>query len=77
MVRDPDHLEAFERAEARRERLTIPEKYRILDDMYALARSLGHFAPGSVMDGIEHDITLARTLHALVCEPPRTYGGRA
>jgi hypothetical protein len=74
MVRDAALLEAFERDEARRERLTVEDKYRLLDALYAHARALGHFRPDTFMDGIEHDITLARTLHALVRTPSRPDG---
>jgi hypothetical protein len=70
MITDSHILEEFERNLQRKERLTLTEKFALLQGMYELAVSLGHFKRGNALEGIEHDIQLASRLNSIVPESP-------
>jgi len=63
MVTNPHLLDAFEREITRTNSLTLNQRFRILDGMYELARIFGHFRQDRVLEGIEHDIEMAKILN--------------
>jgi hypothetical protein len=69
MVKRPDLLEAFERAQIRN---TPPDYFwnlRICEALYEEAKALGYFPLKNPLEGIEMDIRLAKVLN--VSTPPR------
>jgi hypothetical protein len=66
MVTNPHLLDAFEREITRTNSLTLNQRFRILDGMYELARTFGHFSHDRVLEGIEHDIEMAKILNEYV-----------
>jgi hypothetical protein len=66
MIRNWEEVERVEREFERSHPLTLEQKFEILESMYLLARQFGHFTPGTLLDGIEQDIELARILNANV-----------
>lgn len=43
--------------------LTIDQRFKILDGLYEEAKSLGHFNPQNISQGMEDDIKLARIMN--------------
>ena len=68
MITEPHILEEFERDLQRNERLTLKEKFALLQGMYELAVNLGHFKRENALEGIEQHIQLASHLNSLVPE---------
>ncbi len=71
MVTNPGHLIAFERSLMGKDDLSFEKKQALLEAMYRLARTMGHFTHENALMGIDHDIALACLLHACVRTPPR------
>jgi hypothetical protein len=53
------------------EKLTLEEKYTILEALYQEARSLGCFGKSDLLLGLQDDVRLAAALNANVSNPPR------
>ncbi|WP_457654390.1 hypothetical protein [Rhodocaloribacter sp.] len=70
-----DLLDAFEKAQARREAPDFFQNLRIYEALYEEARSLGIFPLKDPLDGIESDLHLARRLN--VQTAPRKTGESA
>ena len=70
MITNPEELEKFEADYLRRENLTLEQRFAILDGLYEMARLFGHFSVEGVLDGIEDDIELAKSLNTNVPIPP-------
>lgn len=68
MITEPHILEEFERDLQRKDRLTLKEKFALLQGMYELAVKLGHFNSEKALEGIEDDIQLASRLNSIVPE---------
>ncbi len=62
MIRNRKLLEEFEREQAKRERLSVKEKFEIFNQMVEYVRSLGLWPPKDPLEGIEKDIKLAEVL---------------
>jgi hypothetical protein len=66
MVTNPLQLDELLISFQYEEALTFAKKVALLEGMYQLARDLGQFSPDRALEGIEHDIQLAASLHSLV-----------
>ena len=69
MVRRPDLIEAFERAQIRNTPPDYFRNLRIFEALYEEAKALGSFPLKDPLEGIEIDIRLAKALN--VSTPPR------
>lgn len=65
MVQRTKKYDEFE-AEQLRQSLSVRQKYRIIDGLWAEARSLGVWPPSDPLEGIEVDARLAKALKATV-----------
>ena len=63
MIRDTERWRAFEAAWISSHPTDHAENLRLVDGMYQLARTLGHFTADDALDGIEDTIRLADILH--------------
>ncbi|RMF60644.1 MAG: hypothetical protein D6746_06555 [Bacteroidetes bacterium] len=64
MIRDRAAWDAFEARWQTHNYLTLEERFRLQDELIALARALGAWPPEDPLAGLETDIHLARKLHA-------------
>jgi hypothetical protein len=64
MIRDRALWEEFERNLALADRPDYRRNLRIFEALYQEACALGALPPKDRLEGIEHDIRLARVLHA-------------
>ena len=71
MISDPSYFTSFKRLDLASETLSLEEKYRILESLYAEARTVGSFGAHDLLLGLEHDIRLAAALNANVSSAPR------
>jgi len=71
MITDPEYFELFKRRALAREKLSVEEKFEILESLYREARQLGQFGDFEVPDHLEDTIRLAAALNAHVSSPPR------
>ena len=71
MIKNPDEVRKFEEQYLREQNLTMEQRFAILDGLYKLAVQAGHFKQKDMLNGIEHDIWLAKTLNTDVRVPPR------
>jgi hypothetical protein len=71
MITNPEKLAAFEAASRAKDKLTLKQKFAILDSLYQEARRMGHFTQADILQGIETDIRLAAALNTNVRIPPR------
>jgi hypothetical protein len=71
MISNPSQLEHLLRSFQRNEHLPFDKKMALLEGMYRLAREFGQFTPDRALEGIEHDIHLAASIHSLVRTTPR------
>jgi hypothetical protein len=71
MITNPERLAAFEAASRAKDKLSLDQKYAILEALYQEARSMGHFTQEDILEGIEVDIRIAAALNANVPIPPR------
>jgi hypothetical protein len=62
MIKNPSALERFERDLQRAESLTLDQKLLILDGMYDLALSFGHFQTGEHSYPPQHQLRTAKIL---------------
>lgn len=62
MIKNPQILRNLEIEYLKKEKMTIKEKYKILDSMYRFAKKLGVFEKNS-LEGIEKDIKLAKVIN--------------
>ncbi len=62
MIKDRGYWEAWEAQGPLREPADFKRNLRLLDAMYAHARSLGAFPPGDPLEGLEEKIRMARVL---------------
>jgi hypothetical protein len=69
MVKNPHIVEKFERESLSNESLALAQKYTILEEMYALAKSMGRLETNDSFDDLEIDIKIARLLHCNVEKP--------
>lgn len=69
MVKRPDLLEAFERAQIWNTPPDYFRNLRIFEALYEEAKALGHFPLKDPLEGLEMDIRLAKVLN--VSTPPR------
>jgi len=71
MIKDYKALRKFEEEFLRQEKLSVEQRFAILQGLYELAVQFGHFRNENILDGIEHDIALAKAVNADVSIPPR------
>ncbi len=71
MITNPSSYAAFKLKAMSEEKLTLEDKYRILEALYEEARQLGWFGTSDLLMGLHHDIRLAAALNANVSNPPR------
>jgi len=71
MITNPSYYASRKARSLAEEKLTLDEKYRILEALYKEARSLGCFGEGDLLLGLQDDIRLAAALNANVSKPPR------
>jgi hypothetical protein len=69
MVKNRKVLEAFEREQIRRERLSYPEKLKLMDALWQEGMALGVLPPKDPLEGIEADIRIARILNRCSRKP--------
>lgn len=62
MITNSRQLEKFERELQQGETLSLDQKFLILDGMYALAQSFGHFNNGNDDHLHEHQIATAKII---------------
>lgn len=74
MIRDRTLWEQFEAEWQRRQKPELEEHLRIFDVLLAQARALGAWPPQDPLEGIEHDIRLAKVVNTYVEQPPDTAG---
>ena len=55
----------FERDLAASEKLTLEQKYKILDGMYEEAVKLGCFSPADPLEGLDVDIRIAKAVNSV------------
>jgi len=65
MIRDEKRWRQFERELARRQDLTIEQKYKILNALLQEAINLGVFPPKDPLEGIETKIKVAKIINGL------------
>jgi hypothetical protein len=65
MIKDPQKLYRFENELMRSQPLDIDANFRIFEALYSEARELGIFPLKNPMEGIEHDIRLAKALNSV------------
>lgn len=65
MIRRTPLLEAFELSELRRRAANYESGAILVEGMIREARQLGVWPPKNPLEGIEHDIALAKAIHAL------------
>jgi hypothetical protein len=70
MITDPSYSD-FKRSSLAKDKLSLEEKYEILDSLYNEARELGRFGDHDMLLGLEDDIRLAAALNANGSNPPR------
>ena len=70
MISDPSYSN-FKRSSLAKDKLSLEEKFKILESLYKEARALGHFGEHDILSGLEDDIRLAAALNANVSDPPR------
>ncbi len=63
MIKNPDIFRDFEDRWIAAQKPDFAENLRILDGMYQLARSLGHFSGDNPLEGIEKNIRIASILN--------------
>ncbi len=71
MIKNSSYYSAFKLKATSEEKLTLEDKYRILEALYDEARQLGWFGASDVLMGLHDDIRLAAALNAHVSNPPR------
>ena len=71
MIINPELVRQAETEFLRNEELSIEQRFAILEGLYQIAVSAGHFRPEQILDGIENDIALARALNTDVQIPSR------
>lgn len=63
MIKNPELFRQFENKWIASQKPDLAENLRILDGMYKLARTLGHFSGENPLEGIEKNIRVARILN--------------
>jgi hypothetical protein len=63
MIRDVQRWQEFENAWIASHPADHAENLRIVDGMYQLARTFGHFTAEDALEGLENTIRLAAILH--------------
>lgn len=71
MITNTSYYASYKARALAEDKLTLEEKYRILEALYQEARSLGCFGESDLLLGLEDDIRLAAALNANVSNPPR------
>jgi hypothetical protein len=71
MITNPSYLDELLASHQRKEDLSFERKIALLEGMFQLAQGLGHFTPDRALEGIEHDIHLAASIHSFVRTTPR------
>jgi hypothetical protein len=71
MITNPSYYSSHKARFLAEEKLTLDEKYRILEALYEEARSMGSFGEGDLLLGLQDDIRLAAALNANVSKAPR------
>ena len=71
MITDPSYFSSFKRRAHAGDRLSLEERYRILESLYEEARALGRFTEEDILDGLDDSIRLAAALNANVSRSPR------
>jgi len=71
MITNPEIVRQAEMEYLRNEKLSVQQRFAILEGLYQLAVKAGHFRPEQILDGIENDIALAKALNTDVRIPPR------
>jgi hypothetical protein len=70
MITNPSILESFERDIQKGSDLSLEKKFALLDGMYLLARSFGHFTHERVSEGLDEDLRFVSVLHNRVRKSP-------
>jgi hypothetical protein len=70
VITNPSSYASFKARLIAGETLTLAEKYRILEALYAEARHLGSFGTADILLGLDSDIRLAAALNANLSDPP-------
>ncbi|MDO8580498.1 MAG: hypothetical protein Q7S13_03365 [Candidatus Omnitrophota bacterium] len=65
MIKNPSKLNKFYKELKRQEKVSYREGLRIYEALYREAVALGRINSQNILDGIEVDIRLAKTLNAL------------
>ena len=70
MIKNPKIIREFEEGLLRNEKLSLPEKFRIVEGLYREAVALGVFPLKNPLEGVETKIRIARVVNS-VSETPR------
>lgn len=71
MIKNYDEFRKFEVQFLRNEKLSVEQRFAILEGLYRMAVRFGHFKQDDILNGIENDIWLAKALNTDVRIPPR------
>jgi len=71
MVKNPELLERAELEYQRQHPLTLEEKYKLLEDMYQFALSMGRLGEKKYNDESDHTVRFVEFLHGNI---PKTSG---
>ncbi len=77
MIRDKKAWQQFEAEWQRRQKPDLEANLRVFEVLLEHARALGVWPPPDPLDGIEHDIRLAKVVNTYVKEPADSTGPRA
>jgi len=64
MIKDKKLLEEFEKYFMRKEKLSVKEKFKILNEMYKFAKKFGTFNDNS-LESIEKNIKIAKIINGV------------
>ncbi len=64
MIKNYEILRSFELEYLKKEKITIKEKFKILNEMFKFAKRLGVFDKNP-LEGIEKDIKLAKVINSV------------
>ena len=77
MIRDKALWEQFEAAWQRGQPTDFAANWRVFEALLEHARALGAWPPEDPLEGLEHDIALAKVVNTYVAEPAASSGSVA